>query len=216
MRDQAADERRRLDADCAIRAEKLVKVFGDLRAVDGIDLEVLRGEIFAILGPNGAGKTTFMRMLATLLTPDGGTATVMGHDLLDDPQAVRGAIAMTGQFASLDEDLTGRENLILLARLWGVPGQRGEGAGQCAAHGFRPERCGQASGEGLFGRDAPAARHRGLSDRHAGGAVPRRADDWPRTRTHNGATKAVSRRGGLLRGNSWRISRIAWRSCGSV
>jgi ABC-2 type transport system ATP-binding protein len=106
----------------AIRAEGLAKSFGALRAVDGIDLEVQRGEIFAILGPNGAGKTTFMRMLATLLAPDGGRATVMGHDLVAAPQKVRASIAMTGQFASLDEDLTGRENLILLARLWGFRG----------------------------------------------------------------------------------------------
>jgi ABC-2 type transport system ATP-binding protein len=106
----------------AIRAEGLAKSFGTLRAVDGIDLEVQRGEIFAILGPNGAGKTTFMRMLATLLSPDGGRATVMGHDLVAAPQKVRASIAMTGQFASLDEDLTGRENLILLARLWGFRG----------------------------------------------------------------------------------------------
>ncbi|GGL66529.1 daunorubicin resistance protein DrrA family ABC transporter ATP-binding protein [Wenxinia marina] len=105
--------------DPAIRARGLIKRFGDLAAVDGIDLDVPRGEIFAILGPNGAGKTTLIRMLATLLTPDGGEATVLGHDLTADPQAVRGAIALTGQFASLDEDLTGRENLILLARLWG-------------------------------------------------------------------------------------------------
>lgn len=103
----------------AIRAEGLVKTFGSLRAVDGIDLEVRQGEIFAILGPNGAGKTTLMRMLATLSWPDAGRAQIMGHDLAGAPQEVRGAIAMTGQFASLDEDLTGRENLILLARLWG-------------------------------------------------------------------------------------------------
>jgi ABC-2 type transport system ATP-binding protein len=76
--------------------------------VDGIDLDVPRGMIFAILGPNGAGKTTLMRMLATLLRPDAGTATVMGHDLVAAPRRVRAAIAMTGQFASLDEDLTGR------------------------------------------------------------------------------------------------------------
>jgi ABC-2 type transport system ATP-binding protein len=106
----------------AISAEGLAKSFGTLRAVDGIDLEVQRGEIFAILGPNGAGKTTFMRMLATLLAPDSGRATVMGHDLVAEPQKVRASIAMTGQFASLDEDLTGRENLILLARLWGFRG----------------------------------------------------------------------------------------------
>ncbi|HEX2136468.1 MAG TPA: ATP-binding cassette domain-containing protein [Microvirga sp.] len=103
----------------AISARGLIKQFGDVRAVDGIDLDVPPGMIFAILGPNGAGKTTLMRMLATLTTPDGGTAAVMGHDILCEPHAVRGAIAMTGQFASLDEDLTGRENLLLLARLWG-------------------------------------------------------------------------------------------------
>jgi len=91
--------------------------------VDGIDLEVPRGMIFAVLGPNGAGKTTLMRMLATLARPDAGTASVMGHDLLEAPQDVRGAISMTGQFASLDEDLTGRENLVMLARLWGFRGR---------------------------------------------------------------------------------------------
>ncbi|MBF9035103.1 ATP-binding cassette domain-containing protein [Rhodobacterales bacterium HKCCE2091] len=107
----------------AIRARGLKKSFGDLEAVAGIDLDVPKGEIFAILGPNGAGKTTFMRLLATLASPDAGEAQVMGHDLASAPDAVRGAIAMTGQFASLDEDLTGRENLILLARLWGFRGR---------------------------------------------------------------------------------------------
>jgi len=110
-----------------IDARGLTKAYGDLIAVDGIDLQVPEGEIFAILGPNGAGKTTLMRMLATLIRPDAGSATVMGHDLTGDPQAVRGAIAMTGQFASLDEDLTGRENLILLARLWGFSRRDAQG-----------------------------------------------------------------------------------------
>jgi ABC-2 type transport system ATP-binding protein len=87
--------------------------------VDGVDLEVPRGMIFAVLGPNGAGKTTLMRMLATLLRPDAGTATVMGHDSVTAPDRVRASIAMTGQFASLDEDLTGRENLVMVAKLWG-------------------------------------------------------------------------------------------------
>jgi ABC-2 type transport system ATP-binding protein len=107
----------------AIRAHGLAKHFGDVRAVDGIDLEVPRGMIFAILGPNGAGKTTLMRMLATLARPDAGSASVMGHDLLGAPGAVRAAISMTGQFASLDEDLTGRENLVMLTRLWGFRGR---------------------------------------------------------------------------------------------
>jgi ABC-2 type transport system ATP-binding protein len=110
-------------SDRAISARGLVKTFGTLRAVDGIDLDVPRGMIFAILGPNGAGKTTLMRMLATLARPDAGSASVMGHDLLTSPHQVRASIAMTGQFASLDEDLTGRENLVLLARLWGFRGR---------------------------------------------------------------------------------------------
>jgi ABC-2 type transport system ATP-binding protein len=112
-----------MSAASAISARGLEKHFGELRAVDGVDLDVPRGMIFAILGPNGAGKTTLMRMLATLTLPDGGSATVMGHDLVTAPADVRGQISMTGQFASLDEDLTGRENLVLLARLWGFRGR---------------------------------------------------------------------------------------------
>jgi ABC-2 type transport system ATP-binding protein len=108
----------------AVGARGLVKRFGDVRAVDGLDLEVPRGMIFAILGPNGAGKTTLMRMLATLTAPDAGSASVLGHDIVSAPHEVRAVIAMTGQFASLDEDLTGRENLLLLARLWGFRGRQ--------------------------------------------------------------------------------------------
>ncbi len=108
-----------MQQDLAINARGLSRSFGGLRAVDDIDLEVPRGMIFAILGPNGAGKTTLLRMLATLLRPDAGAAQVLGHDLARDPEKVREVIAMTGQFASLDEDLTGRENLVMLARLWG-------------------------------------------------------------------------------------------------
>jgi len=111
----------------AISVRGLVKHFRDVKAVDGIDLDVPRGMIFAILGPNGAGKTTLIRMLATLIQPDAGSATVMGHDLGSSPQAVRASIALTGQFASLDEDLTGRENLVMLARLWGFRGKAARG-----------------------------------------------------------------------------------------
>ncbi len=105
--------------DIAIRTEGLVKVFGDNRAVDGVDLEVPRGTVFGLLGPNGAGKTTTIRMLGTLLRIDGGSATVMGHDVASEPDAVRSAVSMTGQYASVDEDLTGTENLIMLCRLLG-------------------------------------------------------------------------------------------------
>jgi ABC-2 type transport system ATP-binding protein len=99
----------------------LVKVFGDVRAVDGIDLTVRTGTVYDVLGPNGAGKTTTMRMLATLLRPDAGTARVLGHDIVRDADAVRACVSLTGQFASVDEELTGRENLVLLGRLLGFP-----------------------------------------------------------------------------------------------
>ncbi len=108
----------------AVSARGLVKRYGDVAALDGIDLDVPAGTIFAILGPNGAGKTTLIRLLATLTKADGGSATVMGHDLSSEARAVRAAISVTGQFASLDDDLTGRENLIMLARLWGFRGAR--------------------------------------------------------------------------------------------
>lgn len=105
--------------DPAIETRALVKRFGSKTAVDGIDLTVRRGSIYGLLGPNGAGKTTTVRMLATLLRPDGGTARVLGHDLVREAEAVRRRISLTGQFASVDEDLTGLENLVLLARLMG-------------------------------------------------------------------------------------------------
>ena len=101
----------------AIEASGLVKAFGEVRAVDGVDLAVSSGSVYGVLGPNGAGKTTTIRMLATLLRPDGGSARVLGHDIVDQADEVRGVVSLTGQLASVDEDLTGRENLILLGRL---------------------------------------------------------------------------------------------------
>jgi ABC-2 type transport system ATP-binding protein len=108
----------------AIETDGLVKHFGGTRAVDGIDLTIPAGSIYGLLGPNGAGKTTTIRILATLLRPDAGTARVFGHDVVGDADDVRGRVSMTGQFASVDEDLTGRENLVLLARLYGYPRTR--------------------------------------------------------------------------------------------
>ena len=103
----------------AIEAHGLAKAFGETKAVDGIDLAVAKGTVYGVLGPNGAGKTTMIRILATLLKPDRGTAKVLGHDVVEEPHAVRAAVSLTGQFASLDEELTGRENLVLLGRLLG-------------------------------------------------------------------------------------------------
>ncbi|WP_061300184.1 ATP-binding cassette domain-containing protein [Herbidospora cretacea] len=105
--------------ETAIETNGLVKVFGDNRAVDGLDLTVPAGAVFGVLGPNGAGKTTAVRMLATLLRPDGGAARVFGHDVVAEADAVRSLVGLTGQYASLDEDMTGRENLILIGRLLG-------------------------------------------------------------------------------------------------
>ena len=104
----------------AIEAEGLEKSFGSTRAVDGVDLAVRTGSVYGVLGPNGAGKTTTIRMLATLLRPDAGSARVLGHDIEREAGAVRGLVSLTGQLASVDEDLTGRENLVLLARLLGL------------------------------------------------------------------------------------------------
>jgi ABC-2 type transport system ATP-binding protein len=107
-------------APLAIEATGLEKSFGATRAVAGIDLAVPEGTIYGVLGPNGAGKTTVIRMLATLIAPDAGSARVLGHDVRTDGDAVRGLVSLTGQLASVDEELTGRENLVLLGRLLGL------------------------------------------------------------------------------------------------
>ena len=106
-----------IPSQAAVAATGLRKSFGDQVALDGVDLEVAEGTIFALLGPNGAGKTTLVKILSTLLKPDTGTATIAGFDLATHPADVRASISLTGQFAAVDEILTGRENLILIARL---------------------------------------------------------------------------------------------------
>ncbi|MGW5973866.1 daunorubicin/doxorubicin transporter ATP-binding protein DrrA [Streptomyces sp. NPDC055186] len=103
----------------AIETSGLVKVYNGTRAVDGLDLSVPTGLVYGILGPNGSGKSTTIRMLATLLRPDGGTARVFGHDVTDEPDTVRRRISVTGQYASVDEGLTGTENLVMMGRLQG-------------------------------------------------------------------------------------------------
>jgi len=104
----------------AVQARGLVKTFGDLRAVDGIDLDVGEGEIFGVLGPNGAGKTTMLKMLATLLTIDEGEASIFGVDVRREPHRIRQLVGVTGQYASVDENLTAAENLWLFGRLQGL------------------------------------------------------------------------------------------------
>jgi ABC-2 type transport system ATP-binding protein len=108
----------------AVLSEGLDKRFGDVHALRGLDLAVARGTVSAVLGPNGAGKTTAVRILTTLTRPDAGSATVAGHDLRRDPAAVRRRIGVVGQYASVDGDLTGAENLRLFARLLRAPRTR--------------------------------------------------------------------------------------------
>jgi len=109
--------------DLVVRAEGLRKRFGTTQALDGVDLSMRRGTVLGVLGPNGAGKTTAVRVLATLLRPDAGSAFVAGVDVLENPREVRRKIGLTGQFASVDEDLTGVQNLMLIGRLLDLTGR---------------------------------------------------------------------------------------------
>src|SRR5262245_29058855 len=107
--------------DTAILVEGLVKRFGPVAALDGIDFEVPTGTVFGLLGPNGAGKTTAVRVLTTILRPDAGHAEVMGHDVVGEAGAVRRRIGLAGQYAAIDPNLTGRENLRLIGQLAQLP-----------------------------------------------------------------------------------------------
>src|SRR5919107_5024544 len=110
-----------VDTPYAVEAVDLVKKFGDNTAVDGVSFVVPQGSVLGLLGPNGAGKTTTVRMLTTLSVPTSGTGRVAGHDILTDPEAVRRSMGLTGQAATVDELLTGRENLRLIGRFSGLP-----------------------------------------------------------------------------------------------
>jgi ABC-2 type transport system ATP-binding protein len=105
----------------AIRVRGLRRAFGDVVALDGLDLDVRAGTVLGLLGPNGAGKTTLVRTLATLVRPDAGSARVLGHDVVDEPLAVRRRIGLAGQFAAVDGELTGRENVEMIGRLYRLP-----------------------------------------------------------------------------------------------
>ncbi|RCW47178.1 ABC-2 type transport system ATP-binding protein [Halopolyspora algeriensis] len=109
-----------MTASIAVSTEALVKTFGTNRALDGVDLEIRSGRVLGLLGPNGAGKTTTVRILTTLLRPDSGRAFVAGNDVLADPHAARHAIGLSGQYAAVDENLTGYENLYMVGRLYGM------------------------------------------------------------------------------------------------
>ncbi|QIG43433.1 ATP-binding cassette domain-containing protein [Nocardioides anomalus] len=129
-------------SELAVSAHGLVKTFGDLRAVDGVDLEVRRGEVFGVLGPNGAGKTTMLQMLATLLPMDGGHAEIFGVDVQRHPHVVRQLVGVTGQYASVDENLTARENLFLFGRLLGLDKKKARSTGEDLLGRFGLEEAG--------------------------------------------------------------------------
>ena len=163
----------------AVHASGLVKTFGALRAVDGIDLEVSQGEILGVLGPNGAGKTTMLRMLATLLPIDAGQARIFGVDVAREPHRVRQLIGVTGQYASVDENLTASENLWLFGRLQGM---RSADARATARQPDRPVRargCRRPAARAVLRRHAPPAGPRGEPDHAAAADLPRRADHRP-------------------------------------
>lgn len=126
-----AEERR-----AAVVTKGLVKTFGTTRAVDGIDLEVPAGTVYGVLGPNGAGKTTVLRILATLLKPSEGQASVFGHDVVEGAAFIRKRISMTGQFASVDKDLSGLENLHLIGRLMGFTRAQAKARAHELLHAF--------------------------------------------------------------------------------
>jgi ABC-2 type transport system ATP-binding protein len=118
------------DADVAISVRGLEKSYGDVRALCGVDLDAARGTVLGLLGPNGAGKTTVVRVLTTLLKPDAGTATVDGLDVVHDSAELRTRIGLAGQYAAVDENLTGLENLTMVGRLYGMKRARARNRGE--------------------------------------------------------------------------------------
>jgi ABC-2 type transport system ATP-binding protein len=118
------------DGDMAISARGISKSFGDVRALDEVDLDVQRGTVLGLLGPNGAGKTTMVRILTTLLKPDAGSARVAGFDVIQDASRLRSAIGLAGQYAAVDENLTGLENLTMVGRLYGFHRSRARDRGR--------------------------------------------------------------------------------------
>ena len=174
-----------MTTDTVIRVQGLEKSYEELQVLRGVDFDVARGSIFALLGSNGAGKTTVVKILSTLLKADAGTATVDGFDVATQPADVRESISLTGQFAAVDEILTGRENLVLVARLRHLK-DAGRIADDLLAR-FQLTDAARAAGVDVLRRHAPPARHRDEPDREPAGDLPRRAD--------HRARPAVARRG---------------------
>jgi ABC-2 type transport system ATP-binding protein len=162
----------------AIVATALRKSYGDHVVLDGIDLDVAEGTTFALLGPNGAGKTTIVQILSTLIAADAGSIRVAGHDPTQNADGVRAAIGVTGQFAAVDNLLTGEENLILMADLKRLG--RSEGRRRAADLLERFDLTDAAARLDLLGRHAAPARHRHDARGRPSDHLPRRADDRAR------------------------------------
>ena len=185
-------------SDHAIAVEGLEKSYGDVHALCGVDFSAQTGSILGLLGPNGAGKTTAVRILATLLKPDGGSARVVGLDVVKDADALRTKIGLAGQYAAVDENLTGFENIEMVGQLYHLPRAGGAQARGRAARALRPHRRRRPAREDVLGRHAPAPGPRGRARLPPAGDLPRRADHGPgpaRAAEHVGDDRGARRRG---------------------
>ena len=171
-------------SDHAIAVEGLEKSYGDVHALCGVDFSAQTGSILGLLGPNGAGKTTAVRILATLLQPDGGSARVVGLDVVKDADALRTKIGLAGQYAAVDENLTGFENIEMVGQLYHLPRPEARKRARRAARALRPHRGRRPAREDVLGRHAPPAGPRGRARLPPAGDLPRRADHraWTRAR----------------------------------
>ena len=163
-----------------IEAVGLHKSFGETHALRGLDFDVREGTILGMLGPNGAGKTTAVRILTTLTHPDSGSATVAGIDVLRQPAKARERIGVAGQYAALDELLTGRENLGMVGRLYRVDARTVRQRADALLERFELTDAADRTGQDILRRHAPAPRPRRRAHGRAPGRVPRRADHRPR------------------------------------
>ena len=166
----------------AVEAHDLVKVFprGNVRALDGVSLQVEAGTVLGLLGPNGAGKTTAVRILSTILSPDSGHATILGHDVVKEADTVRRIIGLAGQYAAVDENLTGRENLRMVGRLTHMGWKDGHAAAPTSCWRVRTHRRRQPRPQDLLGRHAPPARPGRRPGGPAARPLPGRAHHRPR------------------------------------